>query len=147
MKYIVTILLVPTMLTDEPDLAGVYEYKSAEKGENHYIVLEEVDGQLNGGYYGTEDSKGHGIFFYGVEMTNLLIDREGNIEFEINDRALFETTQFKLIKRKKDRDEPVGYSREPLKYIGRINKDEIQLTCDSKFQDCWADTLTFEKVN
>ncbi|MCW5909712.1 MAG: hypothetical protein KIT62_01500 [Cyclobacteriaceae bacterium] len=146
MKYILTILLVKALLTDNPELVGIYEYKSAEKDENHYIVFDIIDGQLKGVYFGTEDGKGHGIFFYATDMTNLAIDTEGKIEFEIGDRELFETTQFKIVKIRSQRDEPVGHSRGLLKYKGQINKDKIQLTCTSEFYDCWADELIFERV-
>jgi hypothetical protein len=146
MKYILTIFLATTLLTDKQDFIGIYEYKSAEKSENHYIVFDKIDGQLKGFYFGTEDGKGHGVFFYAVDMTNLTIDKEGKIEFEIGDRELFETTQFKIVKTEKQRDESVGRSRGLLKYKGQIHEDKIHLTCDSEFQDCWTKELTFEKV-
>ncbi len=146
MKYILTIFLVTALLTDNHDFVGIYEYKSDEKSENHYIVLDKIDGHLKGYYFGTEDGKGHGIFFYATDMTNLTIDKEGEIEFEIGDRKLFETTQFKIVKNESQRDESVGRSRGILKYKGKISEDKIQLTCDSEFQDCWTSELTFEKV-
>jgi len=146
MKYILTIFFVTTLLKDRQDFVGIYEYKSAEKSENHYIVFDIIDGQLKGFYFGTEDGEGHGIFFYSVDMTNLKIDKEGKIEFEIGDRRLFETTQFKIVKTESQRDESVGRSHELLKYKGQINEYSIQLTCDSEFHDCWTNELTFEKV-
>lgn len=135
-----------TLLTDNQDLVGIYEYKSDEKSENHYIVFDKIDGELKGFYFGTEDGKGHGIFFYAADMINLTIDKEGKIEFEIGDRKLFETTQFKIVKIENQRDESIGLSRGLLKYKGQINKGKIQLTCDSEFQDCWTNELIFEKV-
>lgn len=146
MRYILTIFLATTLLTDTQELVGIYEYKSAEKSENHYIVFDKIDGQLKGLYFGTEDGKGHGIFFYAVDMTNLKIDKEGNIEFEIGERRLFETTQFNIVKTDKQKDESVGRSRWILKYKGQIKEDKIQLTCDSESQDCWTSEMTFEKV-
>lgn len=81
-----------------------------------------------------------------VRSINLTIDKEGKIEFEIGDRKLFETTQFKIVKIENQRDESIGLSRGLLKYKGQINKGKIQLTCDSEFQDCWTNELIFEKV-
>jgi hypothetical protein len=146
MKYVLTIFLVTTLLTDNQKLVGIYEYKSAVKSENHYIVFDKIDGQLKGFYFGTEDGKGHGIFFYSTDMANLTIDKEGKIEFEIGDRRLFETTQFKIVKHESQRDEPIGRSRGVLKYKGQISEDKIQLTCESEFHDCWTSDLIFEKV-
>jgi len=146
MKYILTIFLVTTLLTDQQGSVVIYEYKSAEKSENHYIVFNKSDEQSKGFYFGSEDGKGHGIFFYSADMTNLTIDREGKIEFEIGDRRLFEKTQFIIIKTESQRAESVGRSRGLLKYRGQISDDKIQLTCDSEFQDCWTNEFIFEKV-
>jgi hypothetical protein len=69
MKYFLIIFLVTKLLTGPQDLVVVYEYKSAEKSENHYIVFDKSDAQLKGFYFGSEDGKGHGIFFYAADMT------------------------------------------------------------------------------
>lgn len=133
-------------LTEKQNLVGIYEYKSAEDSENHQIVFNKIDGQLKGFYFGTEDGKGHGIFFYTVEMTKLTIDKEGKIEFEIGDRLLFETTRFKIVKTENQREESVGRASRVLKYKGQIKTDKIELTCASELQDCWTKELTFEKI-
>ena len=50
------------------ELIGIYEYQTPEQSENHYIVIDTLNGKYNGVYFGTEDSGGHGVFFYGNEM-------------------------------------------------------------------------------
>ena len=54
------------------DLIGIYEYKTPEQSENHYIVIDTLNGKYSGLYFGTEDSGGHGVFFYSNSETNLL---------------------------------------------------------------------------
>ena len=129
------------------DLIGIYEYKTPEKSENHYIVIDTLNGKYNGLYYGTEDSGGHGIFFYGNEIESLKIDKS-KISFEIGTRELYETTRMKIIKHKRDleKDSTSGISKGQLKYSGEISKIGIKLNCKSEFGYCWENELNFEKL-
>lgn len=131
-------------MTTSQDFVGIYEYKSTEKSENHYIVFDSIDGQLKGFYYGTQSGGEHGVSFYAVDMTNLKI-HNGKIQFEIGIRKLFETTRFKI--KTEDLDEPSGQDRGVLKYQGQITDDKIKLTCNSEFNDCWDSELTFDKLS
>ena len=38
------------------DLIGIYEHKTPEQSENHYIVIDTLNRKYNGLYYGTEAS-------------------------------------------------------------------------------------------
>ncbi len=145
MRIIATILLLTSLTATTPDVVGIYEYKSAEKSENHYIIFDKVDGEIKGKYYGTHDGKGHGVFFYKADIEKLKIGDKGEIEFEIGDRLLYETTQFKI----KDPlpDSAIGRTRDVLKYQGQFDKDKIKLACDSDFYDCWDKELTFDKIS
>lgn len=147
MKIFTLTLLLTLTLTKNQDLVDIYVYKSSKETENHYIMFDNIDNELQGFYFGTEDGNGHGVFFYAAEMDNLKIDKDGNIEFEIGDRKLFETTQFKIIKREDQKDKPIGHSRGVLKYRGQIIKDRIELICESEHQDCWTNKMTFEKLS
>jgi hypothetical protein len=145
MKIVLVIFWFSFLWTETSSLTGVYEYQSSEESENQYIVLDKVDGQIKGKYFGTEDGKGHGVFFYENTMEKLTIDENGNIEFEIGDRFLFEENQFK--KHKKNPDMSPGRSSRTLKYKGRITGDKIELTCDSDFYDCWDTKFVFSRIS
>ena len=83
--FIVIIILVvascisqnnaPEQLSELPnqvfDLIGTYVFETPEKSENHYIIIDTLDGKYFGHYFGTEDSGGHGVFFYKNDMQNL----------------------------------------------------------------------------
>jgi len=143
MKMISELLLVTTILTGSPDLVGIYEYKSTELSENHYIVFDKVDGKIIGKYFGTHDGKGHGVFFYKADMEKLTIGDNGEIEFEIGDRLLYEETQFKI--KDPSPDNSIGRSRDILKYKGQITEGKIKLKCNSDSYDCWTEEFIFEK--
>ena len=129
-----------------PNLIGIYEFKTPEQSENHYIVIDTLNGKYSGLYFGTEDSGGHGVFFYGNEMENLKIDST-KISFEIGKRELYETTRFRIIKRKSDlkKDSTIGISKGILRYSGEIPKTGFKLNCESEFGYCWGNQLNFEK--
>ena len=129
------------------DLIGIYEYKTPEKTENHYIVIDTLNGKYSGIYYGTEDSGGHGVFFYGNGIENLNIEKK-EISFEIGTRELYETTRMRIVKHKRDleKDSTSGISKGQLKYSGEISKIGIKLNCKSEFGYCWENELNFEKL-
>ena len=130
-----------------PNLIGIYEYKTPEQSENHYIVIDTLNGKYSGLYFGTESSGGHGIFFYGNGMENLNIENN-KISFEIGKRDLYETTRFRIVKRRRDleKDSTSGVSKGQLKYDGEILKSGFKLKCESEFGYCWENELNFEKL-
>jgi len=130
------------------ELIGIYEYRTENKSENHYIVIDTINGKLSGVYFGTEDSGGHGVFFYGNEMENLTLESK-NISFEIGRRELYASTRMRIIKNKKDLeiDSTSGVSKSRLKYKGDILKNGFKLTCKSEYGDCWWNEMSFYKLS
>ena len=129
------------------ELIGIYEYKTPEKSENHYIVIDTLNGNYNGLYFGTEESGEQGVFFYGNGMENLNIENN-KISFQIKKRNLYETTRFRIVKHKREleRDSTIGISKGHLKYSGVISKNGFKLKCESEFGYCWENELNFEKL-
>lgn len=129
------------------DIIGIYECKTPEQSENHYMIIDTLNGKYDGLYFGTEDSGGHGVFFYGNRMEKLSLE-DNKISFEIGKRDLYETTRFRIIKQKRDleKDSISGSSSEQLKYSGEISKNEFKLNCISEFEYCWENKLNFEKL-
>ena len=132
------------------DFIGIYEYETSEQTENHYIVIDTLNGKYNGLYFGTEDSGGHGVFFYENGMENLNL-QNGKISFEIRERDLYQTTRFRMIKHRNRRslkkDSTSGISRSELKYSGEIDSNGFNLNCESEYGDCWNNEMRFKKVN
>ena len=129
------------------DLIGIYEFKTLEKSENHYIAIDTLNGKYNGIYFGTEDSGGHGVLFYGNDMENLNIEKN-KISFEIGTRELYETTRMRIVKHKRnlEKDSTSGISKGQLKYNGEISKNEFKLNCESEFKYCLEKKLNFKKL-
>ena len=129
------------------ELIGIYEYNTPEQSENHFIVIDTLNGKYSGLYFGTEDSGGHGVFFYGNGMENLNIENN-KISFEIGKRELYETTRMRIVKHKRDleKDSTSGISKGQLKYSGEISKSGFKLNCESDFGYCWENELNFKKL-
>ncbi len=127
------------------ELIGVYEYKTPEQSENHYIVIDTLKGNYKGLYFGTEDSGGHGIFFYANKMEDLNIENN-RISFHIGERDLYETTRFRIVEHKRnlEKDPTSGISKGQLKYSGEILKNGFKLKCESEFGYCWGNELNFK---
>ena len=131
------------------ELIGFYKYQAPEETESHYISIDTTEGKLSGLYWGTEDSGGHGIFFYLNELENFKVT-DGNISFEIGERDLYESIRFKAkvvghYADKVKENKLVGVSKDKLKYSGEISEKGFKLNCQSEYGDCWDDKLSFEK--
>ena len=129
------------------DFIGIYEYKTPEASENHYIMLDIQNGKYTGVYYGTEDKAEHDVLFYANELKNLTI-KKGKISFDVRTRNLYKTTQMRIVKQQSDvkKDSISDVSKGLLKYSGILLKNEFTLNCASEFGHCWADELNFKKV-
>ena len=128
-------------------LIGTYEYKSENIKENHFIIIDTLNGKFIGKYYGTEDGSGHGVFFYENEMKNLNLEHD-RISFGIEKRDLFQTTRLRILKQKSKSklENSVGISKTVLNYGGKITTEGFELNCESKYGDCWEKEMKFVKV-
>ncbi|MBM7856128.1 hypothetical protein JOC37_002558 [Desulfohalotomaculum tongense] len=125
--------------TDINKYEGVYRYKNRHDTEDHYIVLEYVNGILQGRYYGTSDDfddarEGYYVGFFVSDIKDLQI--EGNaitFKLQLQDRDVF-TKPIDLIY-KSSQDIPldknpnwnIGLRKFSRDYKGEIINGEIQL--------------------
>ena len=126
-----------------------YEDDTPDLIEDHYIVLENVKGQINGRYYGTSDDfdqarEGYYPGFFVADMRNLMI-KNNEISFEI---FLTEKDMFSKpvnLNYKCNEDVPIGENplwlnkqildgsdNSPRKYNGKITDGEIILEVDDE---------------
>lgn len=127
-------------------LIGIYEYKTKVKNENHFIVLDSINGKLVGSYFGSENEEEHGIAFYENTMEHLKIEKN-KISFEILNRELFAKSQFTIVKNNSQKEKSIGLSKTKLDYSGKITNTTIELNCESKYGDCWEQKIKFVKLN
>ncbi|WP_071342023.1 hypothetical protein [Maribacter sp. 1_2014MBL_MicDiv] len=126
---------------------GVYEFKTENEEENHFIFIDTVETKIVGFYFGTEDSGVHGISHYGNPLANFKLT-DTKIEFEIEKRELFETTRNKTYKanEKPKKEFATGVSKSVLYYSGELTEFGFKLNCQSEFNNCWSDELDFKKI-
>ncbi|MEW7292874.1 hypothetical protein [Aquimarina sp. 2304DJ70-9] len=133
--------------SDDYELIGVYEFKTDNKEENHFIFIDTVDAKLVGFYFGTESSGEHGVSHYGNPLLDFKLV-EDTIEFKIGERELYETTRNKVYKpsQKPKEETSVGISKSLLSYYGELTEFRFKLICESEFYDCWENEMEFKKV-
>lgn len=124
-------------------LVGCYEYKTETKLENHYIVLDTLNGTLTGKYYGSENEGEHGAAFYANAMEHLNVT-QNTIRFEIGARTLYARSRFAI--GKSGSGNSIGLTKSKLVYTGTITAKGFTLKCDSQYGDCWEGELVFGRV-
>lgn len=129
------------------ELIGIYEYKALKQSENHYLVIDTLNGKYSALYYGAEDNSRFGILFYKNEIKKLTIENN-TISFEIGKRELCENSLMKVVKQERNLEKKsiIAISRGLLKYNGELLKDSVKLKCQSDYGDCWDSEMTFEKL-
>lgn len=125
---------------------GVYEFATAVEQENHYIHIDQVNDKFVVYYIGSESNGEHGVFFYKTKVSNFIFN-EDEFSFEIRQRDLYLNSQSIFIDRDRSRrEEPVGVSKDILKYSGTLSKAGIELTCESEYNSCWQSKLFFKQI-
>jgi hypothetical protein len=97
---LVAATLVACAQSDAPDggpaiYQYVYPHNTSELIENHYIVLDSIDGTLRGWYYGTSDEfdsgrEGYLPGFFVAEMEGLRV-ANGTISFALRPSTMFKS--------------------------------------------------------
>ncbi|KZS38977.1 hypothetical protein AWE51_10435 [Aquimarina aggregata] len=133
--------------SDDYEIIGVYEFKTENREENHFVFIDTVQNKLTGFYFGTESSGEHGISHFGNPLLDLKLI-ENRIEFEIGERELYETTRNKIYKpsQKPKEETSIGISKSPLSYSGKLTEFGFKLTCKSEFYDCWENEMEFKRI-
>lgn len=123
---------------------GIYEY---EKSKDHYILIDTLNGNYSGIFFGTQNYSDQGVLFYGNTMENLNIKGD-QITLNIGERNLYKTTQMKIVKNKdQHKNDPIiGIAKNRLKFNGEISKNRIKIKCISEFGDCLNKEMYFKKV-
>lgn len=108
----------------------VYPYNTADLIENHYIIIDKIDNQYVGRYYGTSDEfdearEGYYPGFFVADMENLKIEND-TIRFRLtvpNEKILSKTVDLNIktyeeAKEKGYENWPNKMTLEPKNYVG-----------------------------
>ena len=81
----VYILILVLFCGKAQDQHETFVFETEDPNERHMIIFEKAAGSGKTYYFGSEDGKGHGVFFYSVELTDLKVGNDGTIEFQIGE--------------------------------------------------------------
>lgn len=130
---------------------GVYEYKykynTKNLTENHYIKLEEINGEISGIYFGTSDDfdqarEGYLPGFFKANMLNINItDSKINFKVKVNDSDIYDKAITPFNNPKNKKQWTIGLRNYERNYYGKIYANKISIETEG------FDKRIFIKVN
>jgi hypothetical protein len=130
------------LVSSDKKYLGTYFYEEKNPNESHYIKIYVNNREYTGLYIGSEDTGGHGVFFYKNKMKDLKIDND-EILFIVGARDYFDKP-FQVDSEKME-GKIIGGSNGELKYSGNIEENKIVLKCEG--YDCWSyDEMIFKRL-
>jgi hypothetical protein len=153
--FLVIFLLTPAVWAFQSGFSGLYRYKAPyvtgmkyDPGNDSYLRIE-IGEKPNALYVGLDCADGeHGICYIKTEVSDLAIKKNGDIEFTLGYRNYF-SEPFDEKNGFNPRGQEMGSSDIKLYYKGKIEGDNIILTCTSEYHssfDCPAKDFIFERV-
>lgn len=118
--------------------------------EEEKLTITSSDGRLRGVYYGLELAGEHGRFYYVTELTNLKIDNEGNISFDIPERELITEPVRTLAEAREmgmSEDKKAGFTRDVIHMKGSMKSGYLEFECRSDSDSCYDKTMKFKRID
>ena len=124
----------------DPRYLGTWEYRQRAglgfDAEGERLVISCDSGPPQGRYYGLERAGEHGLFYTLVKMTNLSITPDSGLSFIVGERELYSDTT---------RATWAGVTRDTLVMRGRLEGDNLAVTCTSTANFCPDSVMVFHK--
>ncbi len=125
---------------------GFYEYQSAKKEPNQYILIDTLHGRMYGIFYRTEQKRGKGKLYYANSLSQFNI-RDQSIQFILSGRKLFSAQPVKPGERRRELPRSMTLTdNNSTQFRGRIVRDQLQLQCVSSYDPCSSQTMIFRKI-
>ena len=125
------------------NLAGHWQYLQPPDQEGEILVLLRSSGRWRGIMNGLERTGDHGLYYYVVEVENLVVDPNGSIRFEVGYRSFFRSRPA-LSDRAREGD--AGFARGRMRFAGRVEGRDLILRCEDEDRSCPDSTLRFMRL-
>ena len=123
--------------------AGHWQYLQPPDKEGEILVLLHSSGRWRGIMNGLERTGEHGLFYYVVEVENLVVDPNGSIRFEVGNRSYFRKRP--ALSDLAGRGDG-GFARSRMHFAGRMEGRELILRCEDEDRSCPDSTLRFKRL-
>lgn len=125
-----------------PALSGHWQYLQPPDTEGEILDLVKNDGQWRGIMNGLERAGEHGLFYYAVEVENLIVKKDGSISFTVGERVFYSK---RPVLSHLGGEGDGGFSRTPLFFSGQLKDGNLVLQCASD-DSCPDSTLQFKRL-
>lgn len=126
-----------------PPVAGRWQYLQPPDKQGEVLDLSQTAGRWRGVFNGLERAGEHGLFYFVVEVENLVVQPDGSVRFDVGDRSLFaKRPPLSRPGREGDR----GFVRGRMHFSGRLESGDLVLRCEDKDQSCPDAVLRFKRI-
>lgn len=137
----VLVLLIASC-SKESALSGRWQYLQPPDAEGEILDLVKNNGQWRGFMNGLERAGEHGLFYYVVEVEDLIVKADGSISFTVGERAFYRK---RPVLSQVGGEGDGGFARMPMFFAGQLQDGYLVLAC--KGDDSCPDLiLRFEKA-
>jgi hypothetical protein len=137
-------LLAGTAYTQSlaPGIVGRWQYLQPPDRQGEILDISLIGDRYRGIMNGLERAGEHGLYYYGVEVTDLSVAADGSVRFTVGPRTYF---------RKRPKLPGVagdaGGTKESMHFSGRLQGSELVLECRDAGASCPDSTLRFRKLS
>jgi hypothetical protein len=136
-------LVASTALAQQaPSVAGRWQYLQPPDQQGEVLDLSQASGRWRGVFNGLERAGEHGLFYFVVEVENLVVEPDGRVHFEVGYRSLF-AKRPPLSRLGGEGDS--GFIRGRMHFSGRLDGSDLVLRCEDKDHSCPDSVLRFTR--
>jgi hypothetical protein len=125
-------------------VVGRWQYIQPPDSEGEVLDIALSGDRYTGIMNGLERAGEHGLFYYVVELSNLVIAADGNVRFTVGPRSFNrQRPALSTLGAKGDG----GSTRESMVFSGRLEGSELVLRCEGPGSSCPDSVLRFKKLS
>lgn len=134
--------------TDDGEfLSGKWEYRQATgqsfDDEGEILQFTSDNGIIQGTYFGLEREGDHGLLYTATVISDLTLDKDGQVSFTVPDRDLYRTRPSAISDKSKMPSD--GFIRNKLYMKGILKDKKLTINCKSVNSSCPDNVMVFQK--
>lgn len=146
-SFVVAGLLCGCAALAQPPVLGVvgrWQYIQPPDSEGEVLDIALAGDRYTGIMNGLERAGEHGLFYYVVEVSNLVVTADGSVHFTVGPRSFFrQRPTLSVI----GANGVGGRTRESMRFSGHLEGTDLVLKCEGPGASCPDSTLRFKKIS
>ena len=146
-SFLVACLLCSCAALAQPpalDIVGRWQYIQPPDSEGEVLDISLAGERYTGIMNGLERAGEHGLFYYVVEVSNLVVTADGRVHFTVGPRSFFrQRPTLSVI----GANGAGGRTHESMNFSGRLEGTDLVLKCEGPGASCPDSTVRFKKIS